>query len=76
MEVKKEILFVMFKYNKFKCWILNEKVNILIIIVYRCGFLIDFCWGFYVRYMGKIKVLKIYKNFFIYWEGKVDMEIL
>ncbi|ELW66146.1 Threonyl-tRNA synthetase, cytoplasmic [Tupaia chinensis] len=76
LEVKKETLLEMFKYNKFKCRILNEKVNTPTTTVYRCGPLIDLCRGPHVRHTGKIKTLKIHKNSSTYWEGKADMETL
>uniref|UniRef100_A0AAY4DX41 threonine--tRNA ligase n=1 Tax=Denticeps clupeoides TaxID=299321 RepID=A0AAY4DX41_9TELE len=76
LEVKKETLLEMFKYNKFKCRILNEKVTTPTTTVYRCGPLIDLCRGPHVRHTGKIKALKIHKNSSTYWEGKADMETL
>ncbi|XP_039933445.1 threonine--tRNA ligase 1, cytoplasmic-like [Hirundo rustica] len=76
LEVKKEILLDMFKYNKFKCRILNEKVKTTTTTVYRCGPLIDLCRGPHVRHTGKIKALKIIKSSSTYWEGKSDMETL
>ncbi|KAL2300609.1 hypothetical protein Nmel_013492 [Mimus melanotis] len=76
LEVKKEILLDMFKYNKFKCRILNEKVKTPTTTVYRCGPLIDLCKGPHVRHTGKIKALKITKSSSTYWEGKSDMETL
>uniref|UniRef100_A0A8C3Q1A3 threonine--tRNA ligase n=1 Tax=Chrysolophus pictus TaxID=9089 RepID=A0A8C3Q1A3_CHRPC len=63
-------------YNKFKCRILNEKVNTPTTTVYRCGPLIDLCRGPHVRHTGKIKSIKIHKNSSTYWEGKADMESL
>uniref|UniRef100_A0A8C3VN11 threonine--tRNA ligase n=1 Tax=Catharus ustulatus TaxID=91951 RepID=A0A8C3VN11_CATUS len=76
LEVKKEILLDMFKYNKFKCRILNEKVKTPTTTIYRCGPLIDLCKGPHVRHTGKIKALKIVKSSSTYWEGKSDMETL
>ncbi|MED6288288.1 Threonine--tRNA ligase 1, cytoplasmic [Characodon lateralis] len=76
LEIKKETLLEMFKYNKFKCRILNEKVTTPTTTVYRCGPLIDLCRGPHVRHTGKIKTLKIHKNSSTYWEGKADMETL
>ncbi|XP_071611119.1 threonine--tRNA ligase 1, cytoplasmic-like [Heliangelus exortis] len=76
LEVRKEILLDMFKYNKFKCRILNEKVNTPTTTIYRCGPLIDLCRGPHVRHTGKIKAIKIFKNSSTYWEGKSDMETL
>ncbi|XP_038138556.1 threonine--tRNA ligase 1, cytoplasmic [Cyprinodon tularosa] len=76
LEISKETLLKMFKYNKFKCRILNEKVTTPTTTVYRCGPLIDLCRGPHVRHTGKIKALKIYKNSSTYWEGRSDMETL
>ncbi|KAM9861399.1 threonine--tRNA ligase 1, cytoplasmic [Aulostomus maculatus] len=76
LEVTKETLLKMFKYNKFKCRILNEKVTTPTTTVYRCGPLIDLCRGPHVRHTGKIKAMKIYKNSSTYWEGRSDMETL
>ncbi|KAL4692398.1 hypothetical protein H8959_016208 [Pygathrix nigripes] len=76
LEVNKEILLEMFKYNKFKCRILNEKVDTATTTVYRCGPLIDLCKGPHVRHTGKIKTIKIFKNSSTYWEGNPEMETL
>ncbi|XP_044618943.1 threonine--tRNA ligase 2, cytoplasmic [Equus asinus] len=76
LEVSKEVLLEMFKYNKFKCRILNEKVNTPTTTVYRCGPLIDLCKGPHVRHTGKIKAIKIFKNSSTYWEGNPEMETL
>ncbi|XP_077174454.1 threonine--tRNA ligase 1, cytoplasmic-like [Paroedura picta] len=76
LEIRKEVLLDMFKYNPFKCRILNEKVDTPTTTVYRCGPLIDLCRGPHVRHTGKIKALKIIKNSSTYWEGKADMETL
>uniref|UniRef100_A0A4W4E5F6 threonine--tRNA ligase n=1 Tax=Electrophorus electricus TaxID=8005 RepID=A0A4W4E5F6_ELEEL len=76
LEISKQTLLEMFKYNKFKCRILNEKVSTPTTTVYRCGPLIDLCRGPHVRHTGKIKALKVYKNSSTYWEGRADMETL
>ncbi|XP_067871791.1 threonine--tRNA ligase 1, cytoplasmic-like isoform X1 [Heterodontus francisci] len=76
LEVSKQTLLEMFKYNKFKVRILNEKVDTPTTTVYRCGPLIDLCRGPHVRHTGKIKALRIYKNSSTYWEGKSNMETL
>ncbi|XP_069321905.1 threonine--tRNA ligase 2, cytoplasmic [Eulemur rufifrons] len=76
LEVSKEVLLEMFKHNKFKCRILNEKVNTPSTTVYRCGPLIDLCKGPHVRHTGKIKAIKIFKNSSTYWEGNPEMETL
>ncbi|XP_064152306.1 threonine--tRNA ligase 2, cytoplasmic isoform X2 [Loxodonta africana] len=76
LEVAKETLLEMFKYNKFKCRILNEKVNTPTTTVYRCGPLIDLCKGPHVRHTGIIKTIKIFKNSSTYWDGNPEMETL
>ncbi|XP_054711381.1 threonine--tRNA ligase 1, cytoplasmic-like [Uloborus diversus] len=76
LELPKETLLEMFKYNKFKLRILNEKVKTPTTTVYRCGSLIDLCRGPHVRHTGKVKALQIVKNSSTYWEGKADAESL
>ncbi|XP_046291782.1 threonine--tRNA ligase 2, cytoplasmic [Marmota monax] len=76
LEVSKEMLLDMFKYNKFKCRILKEKVDTPTTTVYRCGPLIDLCKGPHVRHTGKITTIKIFKNSSTYWEGNPEMETL
>ncbi|RZC42120.1 tRNA-synt 2b, HGTP anticodon and/or TGS domain containing protein [Asbolus verrucosus] len=76
LEMRKEDLLEMFKYNPFKVRILNEKVDTPTTTVYRCGPLIDLCRGPHVRHTGKIKALKVTKNSSTYWEGKADAESL
>ncbi|XP_057578521.1 threonine--tRNA ligase 2, cytoplasmic isoform X2 [Hippopotamus amphibius kiboko] len=76
LEVSKEALLDLFKYNKFKCRILKEKVNMPTTTVYRCGPLVDLCKGPHVRHTGKIKAIKIFKNSSTYWEGNPEMETL
>ncbi|XP_044265947.1 threonine--tRNA ligase 1, cytoplasmic isoform X1 [Tribolium madens] len=76
LEMKKEDLLEMFKYNPFKVRILNEKVDTPTTTVYRCGPLIDLCRGPHVRHTGKIKALKVTKNSSTYWEGNADAETL
>lgn len=76
LEMSKEDLLEMFKYNEFKVRILNEKVTTPTTTVYRCGPLIDLCRGPHVRNTGKIKSLKVTKNSATYWEGKADAESL
>ncbi|XP_057399831.1 threonine--tRNA ligase 2, cytoplasmic isoform X2 [Balaenoptera acutorostrata] len=76
LEVSKEALLDLFKYNKFKCRILKEKINTPTTTVYRCGPLVDLCKGPHVRHTGKIKAIKIFKNSSTYWEGNPEMETL
>ncbi|XP_050530229.1 threonine--tRNA ligase 1, cytoplasmic isoform X3 [Daktulosphaira vitifoliae] len=76
LEVKKEDLLEMFKYNEFKVRILKEKVKTPTTTVYRCGPLIDLCRGPHVRNTGKVKALKVIKNSATYWEGDSKAESL
>lgn len=76
LEVDKEALMEMFKYNPFKQRILREKVKTPTTTVYRCGPLIDLCRGPHVRHTGKIKSFTLYKNSSSYWEGNADAESL
>lgn len=76
LEISKETLFEMFKYNEFKHRILREKVKTPTTTVYRCGTLIDLCRGPHVRHTGKIKAFQLYKNSSAYWEGKAEAETL
>ncbi|KAL1458375.1 hypothetical protein WDU94_008532 [Cyamophila willieti] len=76
LEMKKEDLIEMFKYNPFKLRIIKEKVNTPTTTAYRCGPLIDLCRGPHVRNTGKIKAFKVTKNSSTYWEGKADAESL
>ncbi len=52
LEMRKEDLMEMFKYNRFKLRILREKVKTDTTTVYRCGPLIDLCRGPHVRHTG------------------------
>ncbi|XP_015603700.1 threonine--tRNA ligase, cytoplasmic isoform X2 [Cephus cinctus] len=76
LEMKKEDLLEMFKYNEFKVRILNEKVKTPTTTVYRCGPLIDLCRGPHVRHTGKIKAVKVTKSSSTYWEGNANAETL
>ncbi|KAK9497601.1 hypothetical protein O3M35_004298 [Rhynocoris fuscipes] len=76
LEISKEDLLEMFKYNKFKVRILNEKVTTPKTTIYRCGPLIDLCRGPHVRHTGKIKAFKVTKNSATYWEGDANAESL
>merc|ERR1719216_448669 len=76
LEMKKSDLLEMFKYNKFKVRILNERVKTDTTTVYRCGTLIDLCRGPHVRHTGKVKAMAITKNSATYWEGNSESESL
>jgi len=76
LEIRVETLKEMFKYNKFKLRLLNERVKTPTTTVYRCGSLIDLCRGPHLRHTGKVKAVKLYKNSSAYWEGNQNMETL
>uniref|UniRef100_A0A183DW62 Threonyl-tRNA synthetase n=1 Tax=Gongylonema pulchrum TaxID=637853 RepID=A0A183DW62_9BILA len=64
--VSKEDLLEMFKYNKFKVRIIQEKVTTPTTTVYRCGPLIDLCRGPHVRHTGKVKIGRDQELFFFH----------
>ncbi|XP_012166263.1 threonine--tRNA ligase 1, cytoplasmic isoform X1 [Bombus terrestris] len=76
LEMTKEDLLEMFKYNEFKVRIINEKIHTPTTTVYRCGPLIDLCRGPHVRHTGKVKAIKITKGSSTYWEGNANAESL
>uniref|UniRef100_A0A0N5AWK9 threonine--tRNA ligase n=1 Tax=Syphacia muris TaxID=451379 RepID=A0A0N5AWK9_9BILA len=76
IEVTKKELLELFKYNKFKLRIINEKVQTPRTTIYRCGSLIDLCRGPHLRNTGKIKALSITKTSSSYWEGNAQAESL
>lgn len=76
LEMTKEDLLEMFKYNEFKIRIINEKIHTPTTTVYRCGPLIDLCRGPHIRHTGKVKAIKITKNSSTYWEGNANAESL
>lgn len=76
LEMTKEELLEMFKYNEFKLRIINEKIHTPTTTVYRCGPLIDLCRGPHIRHTGKVKAIKVTKNSSTYWEGNANAESL
>ncbi|VVC36880.1 TGS,Threonyl/alanyl tRNA synthetase, SAD,Beta-grasp domain,Threonine-tRNA ligase catalytic core [Cinara cedri] len=76
LEVTKEDLLEMFKYNQFKVRILEEKVTTPTTTIYKCGPLIDLCRGPHIRHTGKVKAFKVIKNSATYWEGNAKAESL
>ncbi|CAL7938832.1 unnamed protein product [Xylocopa violacea] len=76
LEMTKEDLLEMFRYNEFKVRIINEKIHTPTTTVYRCGPLIDLCRGPHIRHTGKVKAIKITKNSSTYWEGNANAESL
>ncbi|KAJ1359286.1 Threonine--tRNA ligase 1, cytoplasmic [Parelaphostrongylus tenuis] len=76
LEMTKEDLLEMFKYNESKVRIIKQKINTPKTTVYRCGPLIDLCRGPHVCHTGNIKTMLITKSSSSYWEGKADAESL
>ncbi|XP_072283931.1 threonine--tRNA ligase, mitochondrial [Pyxicephalus adspersus] len=68
VEVTREDLLELFKYNKFKTQIIKDKVEATT-SVYRCGTLVDLCQGPHVRHTGQIKAMKLIKNSSAFWKG-------
>ncbi|EIW70244.1 threonine-tRNA ligase [Tremella mesenterica] len=70
LELPKEVLLEMFKYNKYKQYYINDKVpDGTRTTVYRCGPLIDLCLGPHVPHTGRIKSLAVTKNSSSYFLG-------
>ena len=66
----KEQLLEMFKYNKYKLYIINSKIpDGTSTTVYRCCPMIDLCMGPHVPNTGRIKHLAILKNSASYFLG-------
>ena len=60
--ISKENLLKMFKHNKYKVHIINDKIpDGTSTTVYRCGPLIDLCYGPHIPNTGKIKAFKVTK---------------
>ncbi|KAG8560349.1 hypothetical protein GDO81_014936 [Engystomops pustulosus] len=75
VEASRQELLELFKYNKFKTQIIEDKVETATSI-YRCGSLVDLCQGPHVRHTGQIKAMKLHKNSTAYWKGDASMEKL
>ncbi|KAG8449856.1 hypothetical protein GDO86_016506 [Hymenochirus boettgeri] len=73
VEVTREDLLELFKYNKFKLRVIKEKVKSSS-TVYRCGSLVDLCQGPHVRHTGQIRALKLLKNSSSFWKGDPTQE--
>ncbi|XP_064416679.1 threonine--tRNA ligase 1, cytoplasmic isoform X1 [Latimeria chalumnae] len=69
-------LLELFKYNKFKRRIIEEKIDAPTATIYRCGSLVDICRGPHVGHTGKIKAFKIVKNSSAHWNRDSSMEML
>ncbi|XP_044305161.1 threonine--tRNA ligase, mitochondrial isoform X2 [Varanus komodoensis] len=76
LEVSRAELMELFKHNKFKLQIIDEKVTSPTAIVYRCGTLVDLCRGPHVRHTGEIRALKLLKNSSAHWHGDPSRESL
>ena len=77
LEVTKEDLLEMFKHNKYKVHIINDKIpDNTSTTVYRCGPLIDLCYGPHIPHTGKIKALKVTKNSSSYFLGDAKNDSL
>lgn len=62
LELPKEVLLEMFKYNKYKQHYIQDKIpDGTSSTVYRCGPLIDLCLGPHVPHTGRIKSLAVTK---------------
>ncbi|KAJ2996230.1 threonyl-tRNA synthetase [Globomyces sp. JEL0801] len=67
----------MFKDNKYKVHIINDKIpDNTSTTVYRCGPLIDLCYGPHIPHTGKIKALKVTKNSAAYFLGDQNNDSL
>lgn len=65
--MSKTDLLEMFKHNKYKVHIINDKIpDGTSTTVYRCGPLIDLCYGPHIPHTGKIKALKITKVVYLF----------
>ncbi|WFD41084.1 threonine--tRNA ligase [Malassezia japonica] len=70
LTLTKEQLLEMFKYNKYKLYIINSKIpDGTSTTVYRCGPMIDLCMGPHVPNTGRIKNMAILKNSASYFLG-------
>ncbi|XP_060114650.1 threonine--tRNA ligase, mitochondrial [Heteronotia binoei] len=76
LEVSREELKELFKHNKFKLHIIDQKVTSPTATVYRCGTLIDLCRGPHVRHTGTIRALKLLKKTSTSWRGDPSAETL
>uniref|UniRef100_UPI00398F419A threonine--tRNA ligase 1, cytoplasmic-like n=1 Tax=Pristiophorus japonicus TaxID=55135 RepID=UPI00398F419A len=76
VEVRREELFQIFKYNKFKLRFIEDKVTTPMATIYRCGSLVDLCRGPHIRHTGQIKAFRIEKSAAVYWAGNTNMEPL
>lgn len=77
LEMTKEDLLEMFKYNQYKQYIISTKIpDGTSTTVYRNGPLIDLCRGPHVPDTGRIEAFAIMKNSSSYWLGSQENESL
>ena len=75
--VSKENLLEMFKYNKYKQYIIGSKIpDGSSTTVYRCGPLIDLCVGPHVPHTGRVKTMAVMKNSASYFLGDAKNDSL
>lgn len=75
LEMTKEELLEMFKYNRYKQYLIETKIpDNTSSTVYRCGALIDLCRGPHVQHTGRIKAFKLLKNSAAYFLGDAANE--
>lgn len=75
--VSKEDLLEMFKYSKYKTYLVQNKVpDGGATTVYRCGKLIDLCVGPHIPHTGRIKAFKLLKNSACYFLGDANNDSL
>ncbi|KAJ3012304.1 UNVERIFIED_CONTAM: threonyl-tRNA synthetase [Siphonaria sp. JEL0065] len=75
--VSKENLLKMFQHNKYKVHIINDKIpDGTSTTVYRCGPLIDLCYGPHIPDTGRIKALAVTKNSASYFLGDAKNDSL
>ena len=73
LELPKEALLEMFKYNKYKQHYIKDKVpDGTSSTVYKCGPLIDLCLGPHVPHTGRIKAIAVTKNSSSYFLGDAN----
>ncbi|KAJ9137132.1 Threonyl-tRNA synthetase [Pleurostoma richardsiae] len=77
LEVTKEELLEMFRYNKYKQYIISTKIpDGTSTTVYRNGPLIDLCRGPHVPDTGRVEAFSIMKNSASYWLGSQENDSL
>ncbi|OZJ06630.1 Threonine--tRNA ligase, cytoplasmic [Bifiguratus adelaidae] len=77
LEVSKADLLEMFKHNKYKVHIINDKIpDGTSTTVYRCGPLIDLCRGPHVPHTGRIKAFAVMKASASYFLGDAKNDSL